>query len=127
MFEAKIAPTRAGDDALELLKMGALDSVSVGAMPVKFTTSAQGTMLVSQAKMLELSLVTVPAYAEAQILSVSASAAEEPEAQDAPETTTTTDSEEENMESEVHPIEAAAATHPIYAQAARPARMPSPA
>jgi HK97 family phage prohead protease len=126
MFEAKIAPTRAGDDALELLKMGALDSVSVGAMPVKFTTSAAGTMLVSEAKMLELSLVTVPAYAEAQILSVSASAAEEPEAQDAP-TTTTTDSEEENMESEVHPIEAAAATHPIYAQAARPARMPSAA
>lgn len=127
MFEAKIAPTRAGDDALELLKMGALDSVSVGAMPVKFTTSAQGTMLVSQAKMLELSLVTVPAYAEAQILSVSASAAEEPEAQDAPETTTTTDSEEENMDTETHPIEAAAATHPIYAQAARPARMPSAA
>lgn len=73
MFTAKIAGTRAGDDALALLQMGALDSVSVGAVPVKFTSEPDGTMVVSQATMLELSLVTVPAYQAAQVYSVAAS------------------------------------------------------
>jgi len=114
MFEAKIAPTRAGDDALELLKMGALDSVSVGAIPVKYKTTNDGTMLVSE-------------FEAAQVHSVLASAPEEDQEQDAPTQPIHQDSEEENMDTQETPIEAAVATHPIYAQAVRPARMPSPA
>lgn len=128
MFEAKIAPTRAGDDALELLKMGALDSVSVGAIPVKFKTSSDGTMLVSEARMIELSVVTTPAYEAAQVYSVLASAPEEEESEDAPtQPNPTQDSEEENMDIQETPVEAAVATHPIYAQAAKPERLPSAA
>lgn len=128
MFEAKIAPTRAGDDALELLKMGALDSVSVGAYPVKFKTDANGTMRVSEAKLVEISTVTVPAYQAAQVYSVAASAAEDIQQEDAqPQPNPTPDSEEENMEVNETPIEAAVATHPIYAQAAKPERLPSAA
>ena len=127
MFEAKIAPTRAGDDALELLKMGALDSVSVGAIPVKYKTTNDGTMLVSEARMVELSVVTTPAFEAAQVHSVLASAPEEDQEQDAPTQPIHQDSEEENMDTQETPIEAAVATHPIYAQAVRPARMPSPA
>jgi HK97 family phage prohead protease/HK97 family phage major capsid protein len=124
MFEAKIAPTRAGDDALELLKMGALDSVSVGAMPVKFKTTNDGTMLVSEARLIEISVVTVPAYQAAQIYSVAASASEEATPEDA--NPIPQDSEEENQVNiEETPVEAAVATHPIYAQASKPERLPS--
>lgn len=127
IFEAKIAPTRAGDDALELLKMGALDSVSVGAIPVKYKTANDGTMLVSEARLVELSVVTVPAYQAAQVRSVAASATEETEEEDAPTTTITPEnSEEENMEIQ-ETVEAAVATTPIYATAKREFKMPTAA
>ena len=76
MFTAKLARTRAADDSLELLAMGALDSVSVGAVPTKFKRTAGGVLEVSEARWLELSVVTVPAYADAQVYSVAASAEE---------------------------------------------------
>lgn len=127
MFEAKIAPTRAGDDALALLAMGALDSVSVGAIPVRYKTAADGTMLVSEARMVELSVVTVPAYAEAQVYSVAASATEESVEEDATQPNPTQDSEEENMDTQETPVEAAIATTPIYATAKREFKMPTAA
>jgi len=122
MFEAKIANTRAGDDALELLKMGALDSVSVGAVPVKFTSEPDGTMVVSEARMLELSLVTVPAYAQAQVYSVAAS-----QPDDENEEADTTIPEEENTEMTTPEIEEAVPTAPLMAQAKREFKLPSAA
>lgn len=123
MFEAKIANTRAGDDALELLKMGALDSVSVGAVPIKFTSEPDGTMLVSEARMLELSLVTVPAYAEAQVYSVAASQPDEnPE-----EAETQPTPKEEKTEMTTPEIEEAVPTAPLMAQAKREFKLPSAA
>lgn len=127
MFEAKIAPTRAGDDALELLKMGALDSVSVGAYPVKFKTDANGTMRVSEAKLVEISTVTVPAFEAAQVHSVLASAPEEEQEEDAPTQPIHQDSEEENMDTQPTTVEAAIATTPIYAQPRREFQLPSAA
>jgi uncharacterized protein len=62
MFVAKLSATRAADDALALLADGALDSVSVGAVPTKFKRLADGTLEVSEARFLELSVVTTPAY-----------------------------------------------------------------
>lgn len=126
MFSAKLARTRAADDSLELLAMGALDSVSVGAVPTKFKRTAGGVLEVSEARWLELSVVTVPAYADAQVYSVAASA-EEAEANEPQqeEPNPTHNSEEENMDIQPNPVEAAVATTPIYATAKREFQMPS--
>jgi HK97 family phage prohead protease len=128
MFSAKLATTRAADDSLALLAMGALDSVSVGAVPTKFKRTAGGVLEVSEARWLELSVVTVPAYADAQVYSVAASADEaetiEPQQEEEP---TTQDSEEENMEVQPTTVEAAVATTPIYASAKREFKLPTAA
>ncbi len=71
-FEATLADTRASRDAVALLKAGAYDSVSVGAQPTKFTTDAEGVMTVTEASLVELSLVAVPAFSEAVITKVAA-------------------------------------------------------
>jgi HK97 family phage prohead protease len=78
MFTAKIAATRAGDDALELLKMGAIDSVSVGVTPIKWRYDGD-VMVIETADWQELSLVAVPAFADAQITRVAAQAQPDPE------------------------------------------------
>lgn len=127
MFTAKIAPTNAGNDALELLKMGALDAVSVGVEPTKFKFDKNGTMVVTAANWHELSLVAVPAFDQARITSVAASAPEDDEEQPQyPEP------EEDSLMSEATPVEAAAgpaviATAPIPAQPRREFKLPSAA
>jgi HK97 family phage prohead protease len=127
MFVAKLSATRAADDALVLLADGALDSVSVGAIPTKFKRLADGTLEVSQARFVELSVVTQPAYADAQIYSVAASSPDEsePDETESPTETTPTPSEEDEM-SEPTTVEAAVATQPIYATAVkRDAKLPT--
>ena len=124
MFVAKLSATRAADDALALLADGALDSVSVGAVPTKFKRLADGTLEVSEAKFLELSVVTTPAYTEAQIFSVAASSPEE-EAPDEEEVipTPTQPSEEDEMS---EALEAAVPTAPIqYAAPKREFKLPT--
>jgi HK97 family phage prohead protease len=126
MFVAKLSATRAADDALALLADGALDSVSVGAVPVKFKRLADGTLEVSEAKFVELSVVTTPAYADAQVYSVAASSPEE-EAPDEEEVipTPTQPSEEDEMS---EAIEAAVPTAPIqYAAPKREFKLPTAA
>jgi len=121
-FEATLADTRASRDAVALLKAGAYDSVSVGAHPVKFTTDAEGVMNVTEAKLVELSLVAVPAYEDAVITDIAATAEAEPEAQQDPEQDTdNTEQEHEEMTDaeKAEPVEAEATipTNPIiYAQ-----------
>jgi HK97 family phage prohead protease len=127
MFVAKLSATRAADDALVLLADGALDSVSVGAIPTKFKRLSDGTLEVSQARFVELSVVTQPAYADAQIYSVAASSPDEsePDETETPTETTPTPSEEDEM-SEPTTVEAAVATQPIYATAVkRDAKLPT--
>jgi uncharacterized protein len=58
-FEAVLADTAAGRDAVALIKAGAYDAVSVGANPVKFTTDPEGVMSVTEAQLIELSLVSI--------------------------------------------------------------------
>ena len=128
MFVAKLSATRAADDALVLLADGALDSVSVGAIPTKFKRLSDGTLEVSQARFVELSVVTQPAYADAQIFSVAASSADEtePDETETPTETTPTPSEEDETMSETTTVEAAVATQPIYATAVkRDAKLPT--
>ena len=123
-FEAVLADTRASRDAVALLQAGAYDSVSVGAEPIKFTTDAQGVMTVTEAVLRELSLVAVPAYADAVITNVAATV---------PDPDPEPDTEEQEMSdaAPAEPIAAEATTIPtqpiIYAEARRPFTMPTPA
>lgn len=125
-FEATLADTRASRDAVALLKAGAYDAVSVGAQPTKFTTDAEGVMTVTEATLVELSLVAVPAFSEAVITQVAATA-EAPEAepeQDPEQDTDNTEQEHEDMTDaeKAEPIEAEATipTQPLLYAAAKP-------
>ena len=121
MFTAKLANIPMADNALELMTMGALDSVSVGAVPVDFKWAGD-TMMISAANWVELSLVPIPAFASAQIATVAAEAAAEPETDSPPSP------EEIEMPEIVAPVEAATVlTTPIYATAAVNLPLPTPA
>jgi HK97 family phage prohead protease len=122
MFVAKLSATRAADDALALLADGSISAVSVGAMPLKFKR-VDGVMEVSEARLMEISLVSFPAYADAEISSVFASANDEEEIPE--EETPPQPSEEDVPMSEPTTVEAAVATQPIYATAKQEFKMPS--
>jgi HK97 family phage prohead protease len=126
LFSAKFAKTRASDEAIELIKAGAYDSVSIGAIPTKFKYKGD-TMMVSAAEILEISLVSHPAFTDAMITEIAAS---QPEEEDVVEPQPLDIPEEETM-SEVTPtVEASAEivpTAPIFAQAKREAKLPTAA
>jgi HK97 family phage prohead protease len=127
MFVAKLAETRDADDTMQLLLMGAYDSVSVGVVPTKFSFDKNGTMVVESARWSELSIVAEPAFEQARIEKVAASAPEE-ENDETPETPT--ESEEDPAMTDNQPVEAAApATVPttLFAIPKREFKMPSAA
>lgn len=62
--EFSVSKTRAGDEALELVRDGALDSFSVGFKPVNHAMRA-GVKWRTEVGLREASLVTFPAYEEA--------------------------------------------------------------
>jgi HK97 family phage prohead protease len=116
-FEATLADTRASRDAVALLKAGAYDAVSVGAHPIKFTTDPEGVMTVTEAALVELSLVAVPAFKEAVITQVAATVPDPGDEQQEQDTDNTEQEHEEMSEAkiEAEPIEAEATipTNPI--------------
>ena len=125
LFTAQIAKTRAGDDLVELLKMGAYDSVSIGIEPSEIEQDGR-TTIVRAADWKELSVVYEPAFKAAKITQIAASAEEE----ETPDTPTQEASEEDEPMSDQTPevVEAAPVpTAPIYATAKREARIPSAA
>jgi HK97 family phage prohead protease len=127
LFTAKFAKTRASDEAIELVKAGAYDSVSVGAIPVKYKFDKNGTMVVSQANLVEISLVAQPAFADAVITEIAASQPNEvdevvePQPNDIPE--------EETMSQETPAVEASAEIVPtapiVFANAKREVKLPT--
>jgi HK97 family phage prohead protease len=122
MFSARISATVAGDEALTLALDGVLDSVSVGVNPTKFSYDDEGTMIVTEAEWLELSLVPIPAFAGAVIEKVLASA-QEPDTEP-----TSTEVEETETVDAVQPeavVEAATPTAPIPAAPKRNFGMPT--
>jgi hypothetical protein len=122
MFSARISATAAGDEALTLALDGVLDSVSVGVNPTKFSYDDEGTMIVTEAEWLELSLVPIPAFAGAVIEKVLASA-QEPDTEPTP-----TEVEETETVDAVQPeavVEAATPTAPIPAAPKRNFGMPT--
>ena len=119
-FTATFAKTAAARDAIELVKAGAYDSVSVGANPTKWSFDDKGVMVVQAADLVELSLVAVPAFKDAVITEIAAS---EPESD---ETETPANPEEETMSEDIK-AEAPAPvtpTAPIYATARPEFKLP---
>jgi HK97 family phage prohead protease len=127
LFTAKFAKTRYADEVIELVKAGAYDAVSVGAIPVKFKYDKNGTMVVSKANLMELSVVPYGAYESALITEIAASQPEEDEAvepqPDIPE--------EETMSQETPAVEASAEIVPtapiVFASAKREVKLPTAA
>jgi HK97 family phage prohead protease len=124
LFTAQIAETQAGNDLLALLKMGALDSVSVGIEATDYEMDGS-TMVVKAATWKELSVVYEPAFSGAVITQIAAS---EPE-DDEPQPQESTEENPVSTESTPAPVVEAAVvpTNVIYASPAKPERLPSAA
>jgi HK97 family phage prohead protease len=129
LFTAKFAKTTASDQAIELVKAGAYDSVSVGAIPTKFKYKGD-TMIVSKANLVELSLVAIPAFPDAVITEIAASQPDEESEEEVVEPQPQDISEEETMSTDTPTVEASAETvptAPIFATARREAKLPTAA
>jgi HK97 family phage prohead protease len=124
MFTAKISKTQSGDEALILAQDGVLDSVSIGINPVKYTTAKDGTVTVTAADWIELSLVPVPAFAGAIITDIAASIPQEEPEISTIETEPTQETEPMS-EATIPAVEATIPTAPIFAQAKRKFVMPT--
>jgi len=130
-FSATFARSKAADDVVELIQMSAYDSVSVGAVPKKFKFDKNGVMIVSSADLQELSVVSVPAFADAIIEKIAASEPDPEEVEEeANEPQPDTSLQEETMSQETQ-VEASAPdaipTSPIFASAKKNFTMPSAA
>ena len=130
-FSATFARSKAADDVVELIQMSAYDSVSVGAVPKKFKYDKNGVMIVSSADLQELSVVSVPAFADAVIEQIAASEHDPEEVEEeVTEPQPDTSLQEETMSQETQ-VEASAPdaipTSPIFASAKKEFFMPSAA
>jgi HK97 family phage prohead protease len=130
-FSATFARSKQADDVVELIQMSAYDSVSVGAVPKKFKYDKNGVMIVSSADLQELSVVSVPAFADAVIEKIAASETDPEEVEEeSTEPQPDTSLQEETMSQETQ-VEASAPdaipTSPIFASAKKTFIMPSAA
>ena len=123
LFTAKVSATRAGDEALILAADGVF-SVSIGINPTKWHDD-KGVMVIEAADWKELSLVPIPAFEGSIITQVAASIP-----QDEPEISTIetepTQETEPMSETATPAVEATIPTAPIFAQAKRTFKMPTP-
>ena len=127
LFTAKISATTLGNDAMEMVKDGTIDAVSIGINPTKFSYTDDGVMVVKEANWTELSLVSQGAFEGAIITQVAASIPQ-------PELETDVTSEQdkqkdENIMSETIEtpvVEAATATtEKLWAQPKKEFKLPS--
>jgi HK97 family phage prohead protease len=127
-FSATFARSKAADDVVELIQMSAYDSVSVGAIPKKFKYDKDGVMIVSSAILSELSVVAVPAFADAIIEQIAASEPDPEVEEESTEPQPDTSLQEETMSQE-NQVEAskpdAIPTSPIFATARREVKLPT--
>ena len=70
VFVAEVPKTTFGNEVLELMKYGVIDENSVGIMPVKKDFGEDGIRVIKEAKLYEISAVTIAANDEAKILEV---------------------------------------------------------
>jgi HK97 family phage prohead protease len=106
----KLSRSTGGNDALIMAQEGLITGLSVGAEIIASQPSKDGYTVVSQARLKEVSLVTVPAFASAEILEIAAE--EIIPAEETPQTESETVVEDTTVEAT--PVEAAAV------EAARP-------
>ena len=109
----RVAQTTAGTDALVEASEGLRGGLSVGARILEHTIGAAGEMQVSAAELVEVSLVTSPAFSEAQVSHVAASTPDDDEP------TTVQEDIVENETTEVAAAQVAASPEPVV-EAARP-------
>jgi HK97 family phage prohead protease len=109
----RVAQTTAGTDALVEASEGLRGGLSVGARILEHTIGKAGEMLVSAAELVEVSLVTSPAFAEAQVSHVAASTPDDDEPTESQEDIV------ENETTEVAAAEVVASPQPVV-EAARP-------
>jgi len=106
-FTATFARTAASADAIELVKAGAYDAVSVGAEPIEsYYDKELKATVVTKAHLAEISLVAMPAFTDAKITEIAATSPEEEPSSPEEEPNPTQDSEEENMEVQPTTVEA---------------------
>lgn len=110
----RLSRTTAASDALVEAADGLRDGLSVGARILEHTIADDGSMVVTSADLVEVSLVHTPAFADAMVTQVAAST---PETDDI-----TTESEEDIVENETTEVAAAevAASPEPHVEAARP-------
>jgi HK97 family phage prohead protease len=106
----RLSRSTAGSDALIMAQEGLVTGLSIGAEILASKPSKDGYTVVSKAKLKEVSLVTVPAFASAEILEIAAE--EVIPAEETPQTESETVVEDTTVEAT--PVEAAAV------EAARP-------
>jgi HK97 family phage prohead protease len=109
----RVAQTTAGTDALVEASEGLRGGLSVGARILEHTIGAAGEMQVSAAELVEVSLVTSPAFSEAQVSHVAASTPDDDEP------TTVQEDIVENETTEVAAAQVVASPEPVV-EAARP-------
>jgi uncharacterized protein len=69
--ELRVSETRLGDEALTLIRDGAATGLSVGFIPLEDRWDQARTMVERvKAKLVEISLVAFPAYADARVMAV---------------------------------------------------------
>jgi|GEM_PF-1292521 len=68
--ELAVSKTPDGDTALELVRDGALDGLSVGFQPINQSTGNDGIVTRTEVKLLEISLTGFPAYDNARVAAV---------------------------------------------------------
>jgi HK97 family phage prohead protease len=70
--EFRVSKTQRGDEVLELIRDGALDSFSIGFNPIAHTSPTRGHVVRTEVKLREVSAVTFPAYESALMSGVRA-------------------------------------------------------
>lgn len=114
MAEMKISETTAGSDLLIEAADGLRDGISVGANIIEHTVE-DGTIIVQSAELVEISLVTNPAFSDARVTQVAASADDETQTVEETEMTEQPiEVIEEVAEVEASKIEASAYGSPIF-------------
>ena len=111
----KLSRSTGGNDALVMAQEGLVSGLSIGAEIIASKPSRDGHVVVSAAKLKEVSLVTEPAFKSAQVLEI---AAEEAPATPADEPTQPTESEQ--MENTAPEVVEAPAVEASAVEAARP-------
>lgn len=117
MAEMKISQTTAGSDVLVEAADGLRDGISVGANIIEHTVK-DGNIVVTAAELVEISLVTSPAFSDARVTQVAASADDETQlVEETKMTEQPIEVIEETAEVEASKVEASAYGSPIFTQA----------